>query len=151
MRRKRARLVGLPALVWPLIATAQDVLSKRAFASPEMAAAVSNGGAGGFGKITLALVVVLGALFLVAMVAKRFRNLSGGNRALEVIAQTPLSARERVVIVKVGSARLLLGVATGQVSLLHVLTDAEPVSSNPMPAPDARPTFSALLKRSLGR
>ncbi|EQD42713.1 Flagellar biosynthesis protein, FliO, partial [mine drainage metagenome] len=41
--------------------------------------------------------------------------------ALEILASMPLGAKERAVLVKVGDAQILLGVAPGQVNTLHVL------------------------------
>jgi flagellar protein FliO/FliZ len=135
----------------PVVAQAAAVV-QRPFAAPEVANAAVTSSAGGIGQVTVALLLVLLAVFVVAVVVKKLRNtVSGGTNGLEVIAQCALGARERAVIVKVGDTRLLLGVASGQVSLLHTLA----ADALPNPADSSalanRPSFAALLKRSLGR
>ncbi len=44
-----------------------------------------------------------------------------GANGIEVLAQTSLGSKERAVIVRVGGERMLLGVASGQVTLLKTL------------------------------
>jgi len=55
------------------------------------------------------------------------------------------------VLIKVGSAQLLVGVAPGRVNTLHVL--AEPIAPSAAPASPAAtpPSFRALLLKSLGK
>ena len=128
-------------------------------ASPIVAAAPGAGAAGGVASVTLALLVVLAAIFAFAWVARRVRGF--GNRsgnALDVIAEMPLGPKERAVLLRVGVEQILIGVAPGRVSTLHVLR--EPIDlaksatpsgpSAPSTAPE-RPSFRALLKRSLGK
>ncbi len=122
-------------------------------ASPIVAAAPGAGtAAGGVASVTLALLVVLAAIFAFAWLARRVRGF--GNRsgnALDVIAEMPLGPKERAVLLKVGTEQVLIGVAPGRVSALHVLR--EPVEL-PKAATATTPTaasFGALLKRSLGR
>ena len=69
-------------------------------------------------------------------------------------ADLPLGQKERAVLIRAGNTQILRGVAPGRVSTLHVLT--EPVSVTPPTQPaDAgmpeRPTFKALLMKSLGK
>lgn len=122
-------------------------------ASPIVAAAPGAGTAtGGVVSVTFALLVVLAAIFAFAWLARRVRGF--GNRsgnALDVIAEMPLGTKERAVLLKVGTEQVLIGVAPGRVSALHVLR--EPVEL-PKAATATSPTaasFGALLKRSLGR
>ena len=119
------------------------------FAAPTTIGPPSAPSVGGLGQVTLALLIVLGAVFAVAWVVKRMRGF--GNRvgnAIEVIADIPLGQKERAVLLKVGKAQILIGVAPGQVNTLHVL--AEPIELPPPPA-DPRPTFKSLMMRSLGK
>ena len=71
----------------------------------------------------------------------------------EVLSQVALGTRERAVIIKVGELRMLLGVAPGRVSMLQALpADTRLPESGPtaeMPG-TTRPTFSSLLKKSMG-
>jgi flagellar protein FliO/FliZ len=107
----------------------------------------------GLGQVTLALLVVLGAVFAVAWVVRRVRGF--GNRvgdAIDVIADIPLGQKERAVLLKVGQTQILVGVAPGQVNTLHVLTEPIDLSKPPSTAPgNGNPTFKSLLMRSLGK
>jgi len=107
---------------------------------------------GGLGQVTLALLIVLGAVFAVAWVVKRMRGF--GNRvgsAIDVIADIPLGQKERAVLLKVGNAQILIGVAPGQVNTLHVLTEPIDLSPPPTSPNGSRPTFKQLMMRSLGK
>ena len=123
------------------------------FAAPGAATPVAASSASGIGQVTLALLLVIAAVFVVAWLARRLRNVgAGGANGIEVLAQTALGAKERAVIVRVGRARLLLGVAAGQVNLLYTLPEGEVDTVSPAGEPVvARPGFAELLKKSLGR
>lgn len=139
------------------------------FAAPSQQPALP-GSAGGLLRVTLALIVVLGVVLAAAWLARRARAGRGADSAsLEILAQLPLGARERAVLIRVGERQLLIGVAAGNVRTLHVLeprsappaaatgaaTDTAPASTPGMtPVADGnapRPTFKALLLRSLGK
>lgn len=129
--------------------------SARAFAAPAQSAA-ERSAAGGILEITLALLVVLAAIFGFAWLARRARMLTGAaNGRIEVLADLSLGVKERVVLVRVRDAELLLGVAPGSVSTLHAFAASEPTAQalTEEPAmPGTRPTsFAELLRRSLGR
>ena len=67
---------------------------------------------------------MLAAIFLVAWLLRRMRIV--GNRvggAIDVLANVQLGQKERAVLLKVGTDQILVGVAPGQVSTLHVLTE----------------------------
>jgi flagellar protein FliO/FliZ len=136
----RTALAGAPAL------------ASHPFAAPGNTAAAPPSTLGGLGEMTLALGVVLAAIFGLAWVARRVRG-SGGRaaEALDVLAEVRLGPKERAVLIKVGSAQLLVGVAPGRVNTLHVL--AEPIAPGTAPAPvgPTPPSFRALLLKSLGK
>ncbi|MFV9325811.1 flagellar biosynthetic protein FliO [Citrobacter europaeus] len=103
------------------------------------------------------LVQVSGALFGIivlilaaAWVIKRlgFAPKSAGTRGLKVTASTSLGPRERVVIVEVEDARLVLGVTASQINVLHTLpaapAEAEEKSASPA---DFQAMMKSLLKR----
>jgi flagellar protein FliO/FliZ len=118
------------------------------FAAPEQV--VPAGSSSGLLRVSIALLVVLGAVVVAGRFARRMRSFSSGSHsALEVIAQLPVGARERAVLIRVGEHQLLLGVAPGSVRTLHVFDDL-PVAREDT-APAARPTFKALLLKSLGK
>jgi flagellar protein FliO/FliZ len=122
------------------------------FAAPQSIGQPATPGVGGLAQVTLALLIVLVAVFAVAWVVKRVRGF--GDRvgdAIDVIADIPLGQKERAVLLKVGPTQILVGVAPGHVSTLHVL--AEPIDlTKPSTGPtDPRPTFKSLMMRSLGK
>lgn len=148
--------------------TATAAENAKPFAAPQAATAVSP--ASGLVEITLALVVVLAAIFAFAWLARRARLLAGGAQdRIEVVADLPLGSKERAVLVRVNGVELLLGVAPGRVNSLHVfalnargvaadgerattgVTDAAQSVSAAARAPLRAPTFAELLRRSLGR
>jgi flagellar protein FliO/FliZ len=73
------------------------------------------------------LAVVLAVIFALAWGVRRFGNLpTAGKGLIRVLGGVALGSRERAVVVAVGEDRLLLGVAPGQVRLLHVLPADQP-------------------------
>jgi len=129
------------------------------FAAPEQVASPNS--TSGLLRVVIALLVVLGAVIVAGRFAKRMRGFSGGaNGGLEVLGQLPLGTRERAVLIRVGERQLLIGVAPGNVRTLHVfdelllpreLTSDEQPASQAVGAAAARPSFKALLLKSLGK
>jgi flagellar protein FliO/FliZ len=117
------------------------------FAAPQTAPAAHAGALGGLGEVTLALLLVLGAVFALAWVLKRVRTFGSrvGN-ALDVLAQVPLGPKERAVLIKVGTTQILLGVAPGRVNTLYVLSEPLDVRSAPGTTADGHSPFRALLR-----
>jgi flagellar protein FliO/FliZ len=121
------------------------------FAAPGAVSSVPVSGVAGVGQVTLALCIVLGAIFLCAWLTRRMRNLGGGQPgAISVVAEVRLGPKERAVLLQVGTTQLLVGVAPGQIRALHVL--AEPLAPQPSAiATLGGPSFKSLLRRSLGQ
>ena len=134
----------------------------KPFAAPEAAERVATPTAGSLAQVTLSLVLVLAAVFAAAWLVRRlktFTRFSSG--PIEVIADVSLGQKERAVLVQVGGKQLLLGVAPGRVSTLHVLDEpiaADQLKTKVVATADSsqnaagmqRPDFKAILKRSLG-
>lgn len=102
-------------------------------------------------KMFLVLLIVLGMLFGLAWLLRRYavqQKLPGGG-ALRVIAGTAVGQRERVVLVEVGETWLVVGVAPGQVSALHTMPKVEMAEIDDMPVSDKG--FSAWLKQVVER
>jgi flagellar protein FliO/FliZ len=136
------------------------------FAAPRAADPVTTSPAGGLVQVTLSLLLVLAAVFAAAWAVRRLRGfgrLAPG--AIEIVADVALGQKERAVLVQVGKQQLLLGVAAGSVSTLHVLEEPIAMSSAAQSAqrelqtpssvgsslqPPAHLQFKAILKRSLG-
>ncbi len=145
------RLIAACLLYTPALFAAEAEAPRR-FAAPDAVSATTPGTASGIGQVMLALVLVLAAVFAVAWLIKRMRGFTaGGAHGIEVVSQAAVGPKERVVIVRVAGARLLLGVAAGQVNLLQTLP-AEPESAlPPVNNPPVPPRFTELLRRSLGK
>jgi flagellar protein FliO/FliZ len=140
-----------------LAASSALAQSDKPFAAPQATAHAAAANTGNLVQVTLSLLLVLGAVFVAAWVARRLRGLGRfGTGAITVISEVGLGPKERAVLVQVGGKQLLLGVAPGRVSTLHVLD--EPLSAQHAAngsAADAAgaqlaPEFKAILKRSLG-
>jgi flagellar protein FliO/FliZ len=130
----------------------------KPFAAPQVADAAPTSTAGGLAQVTFSLLLVLAAVFAAAWLVRRLRGFGRfGAGAVEVVADVALGTKERAVLVQVGKQQLLLGVAPGRVTTLHVLpepvevTRPAPPSGTPGANVDpAKPDFKAILKRSLG-
>ena len=133
-----------------------------AFAAPELAAGAAGApDVAGAGEVALALVIVLVAIFACAWVVKRLRTFGRpASGVLTIVDDLPVGQKERVVLVAAGGTRLLVGVAPGRVSVLHVLGEGELPAELGLPAAGGagvpsrpagnRPDFRSLLRRSLG-
>ena len=144
----RWALLCMCAGVAPLLA--QTAAPAHAFAAPQSSAPASAPSFSGLGQVTFALLAVLAAVFLVAWLVRRVRSFSNRvGTALDVLAEIPLGQKERAVLLKVGQTQILIGVAPGQVNTLHVL--AEPIELKAAALSDVRPSFKALMLRSLGK
>lgn len=107
MRLLQAVLIGVLA-VPPAIAQQ---------ASPQRSSIVD---AGYVVQFLLALGLVLGAIFALLYLLRRFNQLPNGASAIRVVGGIALGAREKLVLVQVGDKQLLLGMAPGQLRTLHV-------------------------------
>jgi|SRR5436190_8242151 len=121
------------------------------FAAPNAAAHGST--AGGALEVTLALLLVVGLIAFLAWGLRRMRGFgAGGTDRIRVLADRSVGPKERCVLLRVGDTDILVGVAPGAVSTLHVFaaganTEAPPAA----PAKAQLPNFKDLLMRSLGR
>lgn len=145
------RLVLAGWSLTPAVFAAEPTAPTHRFAAPAVASTPVPGAAGGIGQMLLGLLLVLAAVFAVAFVARRLRGASGvGANGIEVLAQASLGTKEKAVIVRVDGERLLLGVASGQVTLLKTLS-AKSDASPPAVTGKQVASFAALLRRSLGK
>jgi flagellar protein FliO/FliZ len=102
-------------------------------------------------EVSGALLGIILLILVAGWLAKRFGingMKSSSTRDLKVSASASLGQRERVVIVDVEDARLVLGVTNSQVTLLHKLPAAPAVAD----APKAEtPDFAAIMKSVIKR
>jgi flagellar protein FliO/FliZ len=147
--------VSLALSALSLQGVAASAAENPLFAAPQ-ATAVPSTGAGSFVQVTIALAIVLAAVFAAAWLMQRLRNFGGGQAgSIKVVTSVALGPKERAVVVQVGRQQLLLGVAPGRVSTLHVL--AEPLNGTEPVVPTVSssgqpdmPNFKSLLRKSLG-
>jgi flagellar protein FliO/FliZ len=155
----RSRLRSMTPATIGLLASAQLLAQAaapaRQFASPSVTSSAAPSGIASLGQVTVALGLVLAVIFVAAWLLRRVRGFGKtGTGALDVIADLPVGQKERAVLIRVGTTQVLIGVAPGRVTTLHVLT--EPVNATP-PAPGGgpidtdRPSFKSLLMKSLGK
>lgn len=102
-------------------------------------------------QVSGALFGIIAFILIAAWLVKRF-GLAGktaGTRGLKVSASTTLGPRERVVIVEVDDARLVLGVTASNINVLHKLPPAPVTVEERAQAPeDFQSVMKSLLKRS---
>src|SRR5260370_364140 len=130
--RLLARIAGV-TLVGALcsLSALADEQNQKLFGAPKDASAVAPSSAGGLAQITLSLALVLAAVFACAWAMRKMRSLGGkGGGAIEVIAERSIGPKERVLVVKIGSQQLVLGVAQNAVSMLYVLEAGAELSTN---------------------
>ena len=129
----------------------------RPFAAPSIVQSATPAGVGSLGQVTLSLGLVLAVIFAAAWIVRRMRGFNRtASASLDVIADLPLGQKERAVLVRVGTQQILLGVAPGRVSTLHVLTQPIDIAAPPSApgagaGPGEKPNFKALLMKSLGK
>src|SRR5689334_10599309 len=102
----------------------------RPFGAPSVAATAAPSGIASLGQVTLALGLVLALIFVAAWLMRRLKGFGKtATGTLDIVADLAVGQKERAVLIRVGTQQVLLGVAPGRVTTLHVL--AEPVSVAP--------------------
>lgn len=110
-----------------LIVVASILLIDPAFAAevvtqkpPRTAPDVSIGGQ--LFRTIIGLSFVIAIIIGIGWLAKRYGTLkTGGNSALIIRSGVSVGQKERVVLIEVGDEQILIGVAPGNVTKLHVL------------------------------
>jgi len=72
-------------------------------------------------NMLVSLLLVIGLIFALAMLAKRFNIGISGNGAIKQIATLSVGTKERLIIVEVGDQQYLIGVTSQQVQLIEKL------------------------------
>lgn len=98
-------------------------------------------------QVTLSLTLVILLIVLAAWLLRRFTRTQPRTRTgLRIIGALPVGSRERVVLIQAGTTQMLLGVAPGRVSALHVF-DQPPAPGGE--APEAASKFKHRLEAAL--
>ena len=121
------------------------------FAAP--AASTAHTAGGGLAEVTLALLAIVALIAGLAWLMKRARGFgTTAHDRIQVLGERSLGPKERCVLVRVGATEILIGVASGGVSTLHVFPEGTVTELPPAPpATTGAPKFKDLLMRSLGK
>lgn len=93
------------------------------------------------------LFIIVALIFGMAWFMRRMGRINGiESSGLKVISGVSVGQRERVVLLQAGDTQLLVGVAPGQVTALHVMD--EPITS-PSLSQDANKGFSEKLHAAI--
>ena len=131
-----------------LLLTCSAAWGADAATTPAVTAA-SYSPAGQIMKMIVGLVIVLIMIFVVAWLVRNYMGFNPAqNATLKTVAGVLVGQKERVVLVQVGERQVLIGVAPGQINLLHVIEKGEEVT---VAAQQPLSPFAEKLKRSLGR
>jgi len=97
-------------------------------------------------SMIMSLLMVLLLIFVAAWVLKKFNLVNKPVSGMKVVASLSLGTKERLMVVQVADKQLLLGVSTGQITLLKTLD--EPLSvANPL-SDDLSQSFSHLFQKN---
>lgn len=101
------------------------------------------------GKIMLALLFVLLAIFALAWFIKRFGQFGQlPSNQLRLVGQVAVGQREKLMVVAVGKEQLLIGVTPSQITLLLRLD--EPIDlEGAAPVSQMQPAFAKRLQQAL--
>jgi len=104
---------------------------------------------GNIAQMAFGLAIVLSAIALSAWLARRMGlGARNGTRLMKVVASVSVGAKERVIVVELGSQWMVLGVAPGSVRLMATLPAAEAPAS-PVASPSIRNIdFAALIRKA---
>ena len=87
-----------------------------------------------WGRMLLSLLAVFVLIGVLTLVLRLLRGRIAQSGPLSLEASLSLGRHERVVVVRVGNSRLLLGVTASQIATLAKLPDAPPLSPTaPLP------------------
>lgn len=137
---KTSAFITVPLILMPGLSQAQeqaDKLQKNLpHTSPEQVI-----------KLVLGLLFVLAMIFVLAWLFRKY--IGGGvinNAGLKAIAGVSVGQKERVVLIQVGERQLLVGVAPGQVNMLHAIERGEEIKP---PREPQKGAFAEKLRQSL--
>lgn len=114
MKRAGLQSVGMFAmLLFSSVALAEESLGET-----------DLDGVGSLFNVVLSLGIVLAVVFTVAWLLRRLQGFtSPRGHMMRVLAQMPITHRERILLVEVGREQLLVGVGPGGMRTLHVLEE----------------------------
>ena len=149
MAFKRMGWTLAPLLMSPLTAFAAQADSAGQAGAAVTPAVRDPFGAASLGQFAFGLIVVVGMILVLAWMLRRMNRIQGSVQGrMRILAGLPLGSRERVVLLQVGDEQILLGVAPGRVSRLHVME--HPLETKPETAEPGE-SFRARLAAAMQR
>ncbi|KAF0863614.1 flagellar biosynthetic protein FliO [Pseudomonas sp. LD120] len=123
---------------------AEPAATATAVAAPAMGSV-----SGQLTQLVLGLLLVIGLIFFLAWLLRRVQQAgpAGKGQVIELIGSRALGPRDRLVLVQVGNEQILLGLAPGTITPLHVLKEPVQVPSTEQ----ATPEFAQRLMELLGK
>ncbi len=104
-----------------------------------------------FVGLLIVLVIIVGSSWLL----RRYGNISSNaGKGLKIIGGISIGSREKVLLLQAGKKQLIIGVAPGQVSMLHVLDEEDIELNSEMKGQEnelAEVSFSDHLKKIIGK
>jgi flagellar protein FliO/FliZ len=125
----KAACYKLIALLSLLLQTSNVIAEKEASSALSNLGSASPSVSGSVWQMALGLVLVLAVIFLLTWLMRRVTGIQGTRQHIKILSAINVGTRERAVLVEVAGEQLLLGVAAGQVSLLHKVTSPVTVDS----------------------
>nr|WP_296231548.1 flagellar biosynthetic protein FliO [Pseudomonas sp. UBA4617] len=121
-----------------------------AAATPTSTPAAAPGSLGGqLAQMVFGLLLVVGLIFFLAWLLRRMQGTAvKGGQVIEIVGSRAIGPRDRLLLVQVGKAQILIGHTPGSIEALHVL--AEPVEV-PENARQATPEFAQRLMELMGK
>ena len=137
-------LGGLLALPLSVLA-AEPLANATAAAAPVVGSSIG----GQLTQLVLGLLLVLGLIFALAWLLRRVQQAGPRQgQVIELISSRALGARDRLVLVQVGTEQILLGLTPGRITPLHVLKEPVQLPDTTQPA---TPEFAKRLMEVLGQ
>ncbi|MFT4059584.1 MAG: flagellar biosynthetic protein FliO [Legionella sp.] len=97
-------------------------------------------------RVVLGLLSVLVLIMLLSWLIKRLQNVNlGSSKGFQSIASMILGPKEKIMLVKVGTKYLLLGLGSGQIRLLYDFGEELPSGFEPI----NKPSFAELFKSTV--
>ena len=128
----------------------QVPLRAEEVAKPEIAAMPSLVTGSSVLHMFLALLLVLAVIGVIAWLLKRF-GIGPGNQSnlIKVVAAAAVGQRERIVIVEIANAWLILGVAPGHINLLHQIEKIASSTGSEQLSTEGTNDFFAQLQKNI--
>ena len=121
-----------------------------AAATPTATPAAAPGSLGGqLAQMVFGLLLVVGLIFFLAWLLRRMQGAAvKGGQVIEIVGSRAIGPRDRLLLVQVGKAQILIGHTPGSIEALHVLAEPVEVPESARQARAPRSARQRLRRRS---